>query len=149
MASYGDASPVTPAEVSTSSATAVSFGVPAPAPQPSASEWTRQHVRACEERYRTFVRGLLHTSNTAKQERCCTDKERRQLGLKPREIEDLPVFAHHRGAEWLFPHKHPMLMPITKSDWQEFDRRCWFLGISTSQGLEFRRASRAVGMDWP
>lgn len=46
--------------------------------------------------------------------------------------------------------KYPQISPVFDSDWEEFDQRCWWLGISTLQGMNLRFYNMAHRqLPWP
>ena len=146
---YGDASPVTPlnAESSASRAFARDESAALSAVDPSA--WIVQHSNACSGRYRTWLEGVTASNDVDRFYRVFTDDELRRKGLPPRQPSEVAPFDVDRGAPWHFARANPFCMPIGKTEWQEFNRRCWFLGVTTPQGLEFRRRARDAGASWP
>ena len=60
----------------------------------------------------------------------------------------LPV----RGITWeetMVRRRFPYVLPDTELGWWEFERRCWWLGVSILQGAELRRVNRLAGLNWP
>lgn len=146
---FGDASPVTP----TGDANAVNSAVPTSSAACTQvrdpSEWIRNHARSCETRYRTWVNYIHASQDGNLKYRWCTDSELRKYGVPPRLPCEVPGFGTDERAPWLFTRAHPLLVPVGHHEWQEFNRRIFFLGISTTQGLELRRRNRDVGVRWP